>query len=340
LNNEITELAQTLDQIDGAMQLTAGGIRVITEAAPPPERYTPQPIKDALVGGAVGLLLGLFLAFCVEFAFDALGNQEEIEHLLPHDPFLGAIPLLDGFSESSRVDFGTGDSPGAESYRALAASIEFAALEKPVSVIHITSPVQGEGKSSTAANLAAAFAESGASVAMVDADVRRPQLYGIFGADNRVGLSAVLLGRSTLEEAMQDVPGVPGARLLSPGELPQNPTKMLYARKTEEVFADLRTTFDVVLVDGPPILPVADALILAQYADLTIVVVRAGKTRRRALRRARHALARVDATTVAVVLNGAPLTGPDGYGYYGRYYHHEDEAPSDRGRVSRLLRRR
>ncbi|HYF47314.1 MAG TPA: polysaccharide biosynthesis tyrosine autokinase, partial [Acidimicrobiales bacterium] len=340
LNNQITTFAQTIDQIDGAIQLSAGGIRVITEATPPSERFTPQPNKDALVAACIGLLLGLLLAFAVEFAFDAVSSPEEIEQVLPHDLFLGAIPELDDeLGESATLDFGTAASTGAEAYRALAASIEFARLEKPVSVIHITSPVQGEGKSSTAANLAIAFAESGARVAMVDADVRRPQLYRTFGADNAVGLSGVLLGRIAIDEALQEVPGVPGAHLLSPGELPQNPTKLLYARRTEEVFADLRTSFDVVLVDGPPVLPVADALILAQFADLTVLVVRAGATRRRALRRARHALGRVDASSVAVVLNGVARTGPDGYGYYGRYYH-DGDVDRRRGLRSLVSRRR
>jgi capsular exopolysaccharide synthesis family protein len=212
-------------------------------------------------------------------------------------------------------------------------------LDKPLKVIHLTSPVAGEGKSTTAANLAAAFAETGARVAIVDADVRRPVLYQILGDTNDVGLSSVLLGQVTLVDALQDVPELPGVKLLSPGAVPPNPTKMLYARRTEEVFDELRADFDVVLVDGPPVLPVADALILTQYSDMTVVVVRAGSTRRRLLRRTRHALERVESASLAVVLNGVALSGVDGYGYYGQYQK-DDEADGPPGRLRRLTRRK
>jgi len=327
LNLQLSELNSTLDAIDGSIELTDGGITIITEAPVPSEPFTPQPKKDSLVAASLALVLGLALAFVAEFSFDRLTNQEDLEDALPEDRFLGAIPEIDEMEEasgSSLLGFGPEQSIGAEAYRALAASIEFARLDKPVTVIHLTSPVSGEGKSTTVANLAAALAETGARVAMVDADVRRPALYRILGARHDVGLSSVLLGRVTLAEALQEVPELPGVRLLSPGELPPNPTKMLYARRTEEVFAELRAQFDVVLVDGPPVLPVADALILTQFSDMTILVVRSGVTRRRALRRARHALARVESASLALILNAAPLTGPDGYGYYGRYYHDED----------------
>lgn len=331
LNLQLSELNSTLDAIDGSIELTDGGITIITEAAPPSEPFTPQPKKDALVAASIALLVGLVLAFAAEFSFDRLTNQEDLEEALPEDRFLGAIPEIDEMEQtdgSSLLGFGPEQSIGAEAYRALAASIEFARLDKPVTVIHLTSPVSGEGKSTTVANLAAAFAETGARVAMVDADVRRPALYRILGARHDIGLSSVLLGKVPLAEALQEIPDLPGVRLLSPGELPPNPTKMLYARRTEDVFAELRAQFDVVLVDGPPVLPVADALILTQFSDMTILVVRSGVTRRRALRRARHALARVESASLALILNAAPLSGPDGYGYYGQYYNDEDEEPT------------
>jgi capsular exopolysaccharide synthesis family protein len=322
LNQQLSELRSALDAIDGAVDLTSGGITIITEAPVPSERYTPQPKKDTLVAVTIALLAGLALALVVEFAFDRISTQEDIELALPHDRFLGAIPIIEELADDghSLLTFGGAQSLGTEAYRALAASIEFARLEKPVTVIHFTSPVSGEGKSTTAANLAAAFAETGAHVAIVDADVRRPELYRILGADNQVGLSTVLLGQVALHDALQEVEALPGVKLLSPGPLPQNPTKMLYARRTEEVFDALRAEFDVVLVDGPPVLPVADALILTQFTDMTILVLRSGTTRRRAVRRARAALARVEAIGLAIVLNAAPLAGPDGYGYYGQYY--------------------
>lgn len=343
LTRRIGLFQDLLAEIEGVSELTTGGLDVITAAVVPSEPYYPQPKKDLLVGLSVGLLLGLAIAFVRDLIDDAIGDEDDLERALPADPVLGIIPNIDGLADTRPAILADAAEGGlaAEAYRTLAASVEFARLGKPVTVIHITSPVAGEGKSTTAANLAVAFAETGTRVVVIDADLRRPSLHALFGGDNARGLSAFLSRKVELDEALQDAPDVPNLKLLSPGPLPPNPTRLLYARRTEELFDQLRTQFDVVIIDSPPVLPVADTLILTQFADLVLLVVRSRRTGRRILRRARKSLGRVEVGTLATVLNGVDRTGPDGYDYhYGRYYRTEDGADDEtKGRRGRRGRR-
>ena len=326
----VARLENSLAEINGLIERGEGVISVITEAEVPGSPFAPQPKKDLLVGLAVGLLAGLALAFLREFVDDRIITEDELERMLPDLPLLAVVPKL-AVAEPAGLLAGVGDEargPTTEAYRSLAASVEFAALGKPITVIHVTSAVAAEGKSTTAANLAVAFAETGTRVAVIDADLRRPQLHRLFEVPEGPGLSGVLTRRATLDEGLQTVDGLPGLRLLAPGALPANPTKLLYAQRTEELFDELRAEFDVVIIDGPPLLPVADSLILAQFADLVLLVVRSNTSGRRVVTKACKALERVDAAAIAVVLNAVHRSGPDGYDYY--YGHDDAEAPRAR----------
>ena len=317
----IDQLEQTRSQLDDARSSSTGGVLVIGRATVPDDPVFPQPKKDLLVGLVVGALLGLGLAFVREFADDRILTEDDVERALPDVPLVATLPELD----ETAVAVGTDASVGIEAFRALAASVEFSRNSKPVTVIHVTSALAGEGKSTTAANLAVAFAETGTRVAVVDSDLRRPSLPGLFGIEPGIGLAGVLAGTTTLDDALQPADGLDNLQLLPPGRLPSNPTRLLYARRTEELFDQLRAQFDVVVIDSPPILPVADSLVLTQFADLVLFVVRSGNTGRRVLRRARRNLARVEVGDVVSVLNRVQRRGPDGYDYYyGRYY--DDEA--------------
>jgi len=329
LNRQVAQYQDLLASIDGLTETAPGGVEVISEAGVPSEPYFPQPRKDTLVGLSIGLLLGLAVAFTREHLLDRIVGDDQLEAALPGDPVLGILPHIDDFEGETVPLLIRSEAPdllGAEAYRSLAASIEFAHLGKPVTVIHVTSALASEGKSTTAANLATAFAESGTKTLILDADLRRPTLHRYFATDNDQGLSAILAGRCTVAEAVQPVVACPGLHVLSPGPLPPNPTRLLYARRTEDLFDELRAGFDVVIIDSPPVLPVADALILAQFADLVLLVARSEVTRRRMLRRARKALSRVESHQVAAALNGMAASGPLAYTYgYGQGYGYGQE---------------
>jgi non-specific protein-tyrosine kinase len=191
-------------------------------------------------------------------------------------------------------------SPAAEAYRSLAANVQFAHADRQLQTSGITSPAAGEGKSTTAANLALALAEGGQRVIVVDADLRRPSLHTLFGLDRQAGLADVLLG-DLAQLPLQDT-AAPGVRLLASGPTPSNPLKALASRRFDEVLTLARAQADVVLVDTAPAGALADAAVLAPRLDGLLLVISAGRTKRDLARRAREQLERVKANLLGVVL--------------------------------------
>jgi non-specific protein-tyrosine kinase len=198
-------------------------------------------------------------------------------------------------------------SAAAEAYRSLAASLQFASPERQVQTIGVTSAAQGEGKSSTVANLAVALAEGGRSVIVVDADLRRPGLHTLFGVEPGDGLVSVLMG-DRAQLPLQDTPAA-GVRLLAGGPVPANPLEALGSERLEHVLAMARAQADFVLVDTTPAGALADAAVIAPRVDGVLLVVKAGKTRRDMAQRARDQLERVNANILGVVL--VDVTGDD-----------------------------
>jgi receptor protein-tyrosine kinase len=205
--------------------------------------------------------------------------------------------------------------------RALATNLRFSGLSEKRTRIMVTSSGSSEGKSTVVANLAAVLADAGMRVVVVSLDLRRPTVGGIFGIQDETkcpGISDVLLGDKDLPEALQTMKLDSGARLvvLPSGRLPQNPSYMVGSPSVGELFDRLESAdVDFVLVDTPPVLPVADALMLSQLADGVLVLARVGKVHRRQLSETVARLAKVNAPVVGIVLNGVPAKGR-----YSRYY--------------------
>jgi len=172
--------------------------------------------------------------------------------------------------------------------------------------IQITSPVAGDGKTTTVANLAVVLARAGQRVTILSCDLRRPRIHEYFGLPNSVGFTSVLLGEVSLSAALQQVPDENGITLVASGPLPPNPSEILSSRRTAEVIKALQTQCDTVLVDCPPVLPVTDAAVLSSQVDGTVVVVNAGVTTGKQLTRSIELLRQVQAPLVGVVLNGEP----------------------------------
>ena len=191
-------------------------------------------------------------------------------------------------------------SPAAEAYRSLAANLQFAYADRQLQTIGVTSAAEGEGKSTTVANLAIALAQSGRRVIVVDADLRRPGQHGLFGVAREEGLADVLQGDHAALP-LQDT-AAPGVRLLSSGPSPTNPLEVLASRRFDQVLALARAQADVVLVDTPPAGGLADAAVVAPRLEGMLLVVSAGRTKRDLARRAREQLERVNANLLGVVL--------------------------------------
>lgn len=208
-------------------------------------------------------------------------------------------------------------SPAVEAYRLIRTNLQYLAVDKPLRSILVTSGLPGEGKSLTSANLALSFANAGKATVLVDADLRRPVQSAMFGLPNVYGLSAVLAGSCTLDEALQAVPRAKNLWVLPAGPTPPNPAELLGSRRAQELFASLAEDYDIVIYDTPPPVMVADPLVLAPQVDGVILVVSAQNSDYVQSQKAKEALEKVGARILGVVLNDVPLKQ---MGYYARYY--------------------
>jgi protein-tyrosine kinase len=222
----------------------------------------------------------------------------------------------------------------AEAFRALATNLRFSGAGNQLKSLVITSAGPGEGKSMVAANLAAAFAQSGRRVILVDADMRRPTVHKRNQLPNSVGLSSLIIAdnatdSATLERFLQQGP-VPSLRILTSGPIPPNPAELLSLPWAPDVFDALESQADLVIWDTPPALTVTDAVILAERVDATLQVVRAGQTRRDLIVKTREALSRVGANVLPPVLNRVKARDVGYYQYYYYRYGRDGEGYSQR----------
>ncbi|HLN60790.1 MAG TPA: CpsD/CapB family tyrosine-protein kinase [Symbiobacteriaceae bacterium] len=202
----------------------------------------------------------------------------------------------------------------AEAFRVLRTNLQFLGLDEPLRSILLTSAAPGEGKSTTAANLGVAFAQAGTRVCLVDADLRRPMLAKLLGLENWAGLTTALIGQAPLEECVKKTP-VEGLWLLPSGPVPPNPAELLGSERMAALLERLKAEYDLVLIDSPPVLAVTDAAVLAPRTDGVVLVIRAGRTDRRAVQRARTALETVHARVLGTVLGGVAQSEKEGYYY-------------------------
>lgn len=210
----------------------------------------------------------------------------------------------------------------SEAYRTLRTNIQFGASDRDVKTIMVTSAGPGEGKSTTIANLAIAFAQAGHKSLLIDADLRWPVQHKVFGLDQRRGLSAVLVDKVEVAEAIQSVAAVPGLQVLPSGPLPPNPAEILGSKQWRGLLHELRESFDYVLIDAPPVIAVADASILAPQTDGVLLVLDAGSVPRQAAQVAKDQLDKVSARFLGAVLNNVRVE--DDYQYYYYYYSSND----------------
>ncbi|MGI8757460.1 MAG: polysaccharide biosynthesis tyrosine autokinase [Acidimicrobiales bacterium] len=313
---------QKVDQLQVSAGLQTGRATVSTPAVAPGSPVTPQPVRNAILALIVGLILGLGTALLIEYLDDSITTKESLEAALHGTPILGTIPAVTGWKDTARPRVETllaPTSPAAEAYRSLRTAVQFLGLEREQTLVEVTSPRQGDGKTTTAVNLAVSLANGGQRVCLVGCDLRRPRVHEFFELDNQVGLTSVITGESSISDAVQAVDAVPGLDLLASGALPPNPAEVLAGRQMREVLVRLRARFDIVILDCSPVLPVTDAVVLAPAVDVVLVVARSGSTRTHDVERADDALRQVQVAPSGGVLNAITAEfGGYGYGYgYG-----------------------
>lgn len=208
-------------------------------------------------------------------------------------------------------------SPIAEAYRTLRTNIQFAAIDKELKTLMVTSTGAGEGKSTTISNLAIVMAQSDMDVLLVDADLRKPTVHHTFLVSNQRGLSTVVTGRDSLDDALSET-RVPNLSVIPSGPIPPNPAELLNSVKMNSFIREATGRFDAVLFDAPPVLAVTDAQILAAKVDGVILVIHAGVTPREQALKAKAQLMNVKAKLLGAVLNNKHMSdGGDYYYYYG-----------------------
>ncbi len=313
--------------------LITGGAEFVRSATVPASPIKPTPLRNGVLAVVVGSLLGVGLAFLVEYLDDTIKSREELERVTGAIPIIGEIPEVSGWKAkgSTRVvAAAASQSAAAEAYRALRTAIDFIAIDHPMRLVQVTSANASEGKTTTLANLAVTMAMAGKRVVIVCCDLRRPRIHDFFGLSNAVGFTSTLLGERPVSAALQAVPGIPRLRLLASGPMPPNPSELLSSQRAGDVFSALAGEADIVLIDSPPVLPVTDALVMFRHVDATLMVFSASKTTRKDAATAIAKVRQVDGPLVGAVLNGVEADARYGYGY--RY---ESETPPSRGRFER-----
>lgn len=328
------QLRQELQRARVAEALEAGQVKIV-HAAPLPSAAidTGVPVKLAL-GVLMGLALGAGGALLKEGLSTSIRRQGEMERLLGV-PALALVPRIapragglrqamsrgstapDERREDSLATLHAARSPSAEAYRTLRTNLIFSRAARAMRVLAVTSPSPSEGKTTTAANLAVAYAQQGLRVAVVDCNLRKARLHQVFGTPREPGLTGLVLGHVPLDQALRES-AVDRLHVMPAGVLAPNPSELLGGERMREILDLLSARFDLVILDTPPLLAAADASILATLADAVLVVVRAGQTDRGAAQRAIQQLSKVGANVVGAVLNDPDSWAPrDTYSHYG-----------------------
>lgn len=318
---------------------TAGGtspvnLSVVTPASAPTSPSAPNTKLDLLLGLVIGLALGVMAAVLRTHLDTRIRGEADLRRVTTA-PILGGIAFDPEAEKKPLLTQSGPHSQRAEAFRQLRTNLQFAHISNHSKTVLVTSSLPGEGKSTTATNLAVALAQSGQSVVLIDADLRRPMVSEYLGLARNAGLTTALLGRAELDVLLQPW-GDDELFVLTSGQIPPNPSELLGSEQMKNLIQDLERTYDAIIIDAPPLLPVTDSAVLAQHVGGVVVVVGTQKVRHADLEKSLAALSMVGADLLGMVLNRLPSKGPDVYAY--GYYSQAADKP--KGHDSKSMRKR
>jgi capsular exopolysaccharide synthesis family protein len=345
-NRTLSEgLLERLKEAGVTAGLRSNNFRIVDVARVPTAPSGPNVLRNLAFALALGFSTGIGLAFLLESMDNTVRTPEQAQTISAL-PSLGMIPLgsrstkqmgsrekLALAASKEAVELVTKSRPRsqmAESYRALRTSLLLTFPGGPPKVILITSALPEEGKTTTSVNSAIVLAQKGTRVLLIDADLRRPSIHKTLGMGPKLGLSNVLTGTATLQQATIPSTILPELFILPAGTPPPNPAELLASTKMKDILEELRKNYDHIVIDSPPTLSVTDAVVMSTGADAVVLVIRSGHTTKPALRRARDILLQVNARVCGVLVNAVDLSSPDYYyhyeyqGKYGHGYYQED----------------
>lgn len=312
-----TDAFQNLQALRVEQARSISNIVPVEPARVPTAPIYPRVVSNTLLAAFVGLALSLTIIFLIEYLDDTVKTPDEV-FSRTNLSTLAAITFIKGANPAERlVTYRTPRSPISEAYRVMRTNLSFSTIDNKLESLVVTSSSPGEGKSTTSSNLAVTMAQTGKQVIIIDADLRRPTLHKAFQVSNNQGLTTALLDSHTpINRHLQDT-NIPGLRIMASGPLPPNPAELLNSQRMGQVLEALKRSADLIIIDSPPVLTVADAAILAPQVDGCVVVVEVGKTRREALLEAQERLIKTGAHPLGVVMN---FSRPGRGGYYQYYY--------------------
>jgi capsular exopolysaccharide synthesis family protein len=333
-------LLERVKEYNVGQDVTPNNITVTDYALTSDAPVGPRRMRSVVTALMLSLLMGVGLALLLEYFNDTVRSPEDVERGL-RLPALGVIPGLDGGSRRrllpgkaalQKRDGGGNEliinsenkrSPLAEAYRQLRTSVLLSTAGHAPKSLLITSSVPSEGKTTTAVNLAASLAQTGASVLLIDADMRRPRLHNVFGLQNRNGLSTVLARSGSEAEmlAMVQQHQVSNLYVLTSGPVPPNPAELLGSEQMRRMMKVFTDTFTHVVIDTPPTASFTDSVLVSTLVDGVLLVVHGGRSSRHVVRRTKQILQDVGAKIFGVVLNNVDVKSHDYYYYYQQYYY-------------------
>jgi capsular exopolysaccharide synthesis family protein len=344
----LENLQKNQSQNDIQARGTENNISVVDWALPPETPISPRRLTTVLAALFLSTLFGAGLALFFEYLDDTIKSTEEVENFLQL-PALAAIPTIDSMPKRRLLLVGANEdaealaksellihtdsrSSLAEAYRQLRTSILLSTAGHAPKSLLITSSLPAEGKTTTAVNTAISLAQTGASVLIIDADMRRPRLHSVFNISNGEGLSTILSSDMNEKDILDIVQYDEAAKLnlLPSGPVPPNPAELIGSEQMSNLLKTMQKRFTHVVVDSPPIASFTDGVLIASMVDGVILVVHSGKSSRQVVRRSRQLLQDIGAKVFGVVLNNVNLRSQDNYYYYQSYYHrsnyrHDDE---------------
>ncbi|MGI9534155.1 MAG: GumC family protein [Thermodesulfobacteriota bacterium] len=331
------QLLQRLKETEITSAVATTNINVVDYAVTPKFPFKPNIKSNIMLAIFIGLLIGCFLAILIEHFDNAVRDEEEIKRKVPL-PFLGSVPFLndpDSQKDMEKIVHNNPRSLISEAFRVIRTSIMFANPDNPPRTLLVTSSQPFEGKTTSASNLAISLSQTGKSVVLVDADLRKPRMHKLFinGNKNAYGLTNYLIGEANIDEIIHKHDSV-GLNVVYSGSLPPNPAELLGSNKMNDLISKLIEKYDYVVLDGAPVLGFADSRLLSRYVDGVLLVTSIGITQRNNLKTVIDDIYKVGGNVLGTIVNRqSARKGKYGYNYY---YYYNDELGHDVKKIPKL----
>lgn len=319
------------EELDINSMYESKSIDVLQTAELPTGPIRPSLPINLAFGLAIGLLLGASMIVLIDSLDNTVRGEPDVVRYT-NKPILGHLPQIDPtlLKEFGSIDTMTEIAPRssfAEGIKTLRTNLMFMSPDNPPHLLLVTSPGPGEGKTLISLNMAIAMAHSGQRTLIVDSDMRRPRVHKALGMTNEEGLSNVIMGSSTLDQAVRQT-SVENLFMMSCGEIPPNPLELLHTERFQQLVKDLRSKYDRVIFDSPPLAAVSDGLVLSHSVDAVLLILKFGQTRRELLKRSIEQMEALGAPFMGCVLNDIDAAAGSAYAYsyyYSRYKYEEDD---------------